>query len=72
MRIIVHFAAVCLVAKSLNRSDVKVDLFKIQTLLLFKCKLLCYHAITSRSPSASRQIKGLAAENTTVKWPINP
>ena len=34
----------CLVAKPLNRSEAKVDLVLIQTLLLFKCKLLCYHA----------------------------
>ena len=52
------------------------DLVMIQTLLLFKCKLLCYHAnwilvsITTRSPSASLQIKGLATKYTTVKWPI--
>ena len=45
----------------------------IQTLLLFKCKLLCYHAnlilvsITTRSPSASLQVKGLATKYTTVK-----
>ena len=63
---IVHFTVVCLVAKPLNRSEAKVDLVIIQTLLLFKCKLLCYHAnqilfsITTRSPSSSLQIKGLA------------
>ena len=45
MRIIVHFAAVCLVAKPLNRSEVKVDLFRIQTLLLFKCKNANYFVI---------------------------
>ena len=27
-----------------NRSEAKVDLVMIQTLLLFKGKLLCYHA----------------------------
>ena len=42
--IIVHFTVVCLVAKPLNRSEAKGDLVMIQTLLLFKCKLLCYHA----------------------------
>ena len=42
--IIVHFTVVCLVAKPLNRSEAKVDLVMIPTLLLFKCKLLCYHA----------------------------
>ena len=73
---IVHFTVVCLVAKPLNRSKAKGDLVMIQTLLLFKCKLLCYHAnwilvsITTRSPSASLQIKGLATKYTTVKWPI--
>ena len=40
---IVHFTVVCLVAKPLNRSEAKGDLVMIQTLLLFKCKLLCYH-----------------------------
>ena len=56
---IVHFTVVCLVAKPLNRNEAKGDLVMIQTLLLFKCKLLCYHAnkilvsITTRSPSAS-------------------
>ena len=48
----------------------------IHTLLLFKCKLLCYHAnlilvsSTTRSPSASLQRKGFATKYTTVKWPI--
>ena len=42
---IVHFTVVCLVAKPLNGSEAyKVDLVMIQTSLLFKCKLLCYHA----------------------------
>ena len=41
---IVHFTVVCLVAKPLNRSEAEGDLVMIQTLLLFKCKLLCYHA----------------------------
>ena len=73
---IVHFTVVCLVARRLNWSEVKVDLVMIQTLLLFKCKLLCYHAnqilvsITTRSPSVSLQIKVLATRYTTVKWPI--
>ena len=34
----------CLVTKPLNRSEIKGDLVTIQNLLLFKCKLLCYHA----------------------------
>ena len=73
--LIVHFTVACLVAKSLNRSEAKGDLVMIQTLLLFKCKFLCYHAnyillsITTRSPSASPQIKGLATKYTTVKCP---
>ena len=73
---IVHFKVVCLVAKPLNRNEAEGDLIMIQTLLLFKCKLLCYHAnwilvsITTRSPSASLQIEGLATKYTTVKWPI--
>ena len=41
---IVHFTVLCLVAKPLIRSEAKGDLVMIQTLLLFKCKLLCYHA----------------------------
>ena len=41
---IVHFTVVCLVAKPLNRSEAKGDLVMIQTLLLLKCKLICYHA----------------------------
>ena len=40
----VHFTVACLVAQPLNRSEAKVDLVMIQILLLFKCKLLCYHA----------------------------
>ena len=50
----------------------------IQTLLLFKGKLPSYHAnlilvsVTTRSPSASLQIKGLATEYTTAKWPTAP
>ena len=42
--IIVHFTVACMVAKPFNRGEAKVDLVMIQTLLLFKCKLLCYHA----------------------------
>ena len=66
----------CLVAKPLNRNEAKGDLVMIETLLFFKCKLLCYHAnqilvsLTTRAPSASLQIKGLATKYTTVKWPI--
>ena len=41
---IVHFTVVCLVAKPLNRSEAKGDLVMLQTLLLLKCKLICYHA----------------------------
>ena len=41
---IVHFTVVCLVAKPLNRSEAKGDLVMKQTLLLLKCKLICYHA----------------------------
>ena len=41
--IIVHFTVVCLVTKPLNRSEAEVDFVVRQTLLLFKCKLLCYH-----------------------------
>ena len=41
---IVNFTVVCLVAKPLNRCEAKGDLVIIQTLQLFKCKLLCYHA----------------------------
>ena len=44
LTVIVHFTVVCLVAKPSNRSEAKGDLVMIQTLLLFKCKLLCYHA----------------------------
>ena len=43
-QVIVHFTVVCLVAKPLNRSEAKGDLVMIQTLLLLKCKLICYHA----------------------------
>ena len=73
---IVHFTVVCLVAKPLNRNEAKGDLVMIQTWLLFKYKLLCYHAnqilvsIITRSPSASLQIRGLATKYTTAKWPI--
>ena len=42
--LIVRFTVVCLVAKPLNRSEAKGDLVMIQTLLLLKCKLICYHA----------------------------
>ena len=41
---IVHFTIVCLEAKPLNRSDARVYFVVIQTLLLFICKSLCYHA----------------------------
>ena len=73
----VHFTVACLVAKPLNRREAKGDFAMIQTLLLFKCKLLCYNtnqilvSITTRSPSASLQIKGLVTQCKTVKWPIN-
>ena len=39
---IVHFTVACLVVKPLNRSEAEGDLVAILTLLLFKCKLLCY------------------------------
>ena len=74
--VIVHFTVVCLVAKPLNRNEAKGDLVMIQTLLLFKCKLLCNYtnkilvSVTTWSTSASLQIKGLATKYTTVKWPI--
>ena len=41
---IIHLTVACLVAKPLNRSDAKGDFDMIQTLLLLKCKLPCYHA----------------------------
>ena len=42
---IVHFKVMCLVAKPLmNRGEGRVDFVVIQTLLLFICKSLCYHA----------------------------
>ena len=54
----------------MNRSEAKGDLVVTQTLLLFKCKLLCYHArywsqglglgLGLGSPSASLQTKGWA------------
>ena len=40
----VHFTIAGLVAKPLNRSEAEGDLVMIQTLLLFKCKWLFYHA----------------------------
>ena len=40
----VQFTVVCLVAKPLNRSEANGNPVMIETLLLFKCKLLCYHA----------------------------
>ena len=36
---ILHFKVVCLVAKPLNRSEAKVDLVMIQTLLLFQMQI---------------------------------
>ena len=75
----VHFIVASLVAKPLNRSEAKEGgvgggwVVRIQNLLLFKCKLLGYHAIqilvstTARSPSATLQIKGLATKYTTVE-----
>ena len=38
------FHSCMLGCQALNRSEVKGDLVMIQMLLLFKCKLLCYHA----------------------------
>ena len=37
-----HFTIASLVAKPLNRNEAKGDPVMIQTLLFFKCKLLCY------------------------------
>ena len=74
----VHFTVMCLVAKPLNRSEAEDDLVMIKkTMLLLKCKWLCYHAnlilvfITTWSTSAWPQIKGLAIKYTTVKWPMH-
>ena len=72
------FIVASLVSKPLNRSEAKEGggggwVVRIQNLLLFKCKLLCYHSIqilvstTARSPSATLQIKGLATKYTTVE-----
>ena len=71
---IVHFTVACLLTKPFKKSEAKGDLVMIQTLLLFKCKLLCYYAnlalvsITTRSPSASFQTRTWLY--ITVKWPI--
>ena len=71
---VVHFTVVCFVAKPLNRSEARVDFVVIQTLLLFLCKSLCYHAnyfvvsIISRSPLTSLSYKGLVTFHRTVKW----
>ena len=70
--LMVHFTVVCLVYKPLNRSEARDDLVMIQELQRIKCKLLCYHvdtglSITTRSPSASLQIKGLVTKYTNVK-----
>ena len=70
---IIHFTVACSIAKPLNRSEAKGDLLAIQTSLFFKCKLFSYYAnlilvsITTRSLSASLQMKGLATKYTTVK-----
>ena len=43
--IIIHLTVANLSAMPLNRSEAaKIDLVVIKMLLLFKCKLLCYHA----------------------------
>ena len=71
---IVHFTVACLVAKPLEKSEAKVDLVMIKTLLLFQCKLLCYHSNWSLLQYGHLQplskSKGLATKYTTVKWPI--
>ena len=70
---IIHFTVACSIAKPLNRSEAKGVLLVIQTSLFFKCELFCYYAnlilvsITTRSLSASLQMKGLATKYTTVK-----
>ena len=67
---IIHFTVACSIAKPLNRSEAKGDLLVIQTSLFFKCKLFSYLilvSITTRSLSASLQMKGLATKYTTVK-----
>ena len=40
----VNFRVVCLVAKPIYDSEARVDFVVIQTLLLYICKSLCYHA----------------------------
>ena len=40
----VHFTVAYFIAKPLNRSEAEGDRVMLQMLLLFKCKLLCYHA----------------------------
>ena len=42
--LIVLFTFICLVAKPLNGSEAKAGLVRMQTLPLFRCKLLCYCA----------------------------
>ena len=70
------FYSYVLGCQAFKHIEAKGYLVLIQTLLLFKCILLCYRAnwilvsIATWSTSASLQIKDLATNYTTVKWPI--
>ena len=67
---IVYFTVVCFVAKPLKRYEAKGDLFMIQTLLHFKCKLLCYHQMQTRYWSLSQHGQ-LQPHSKSKAWQLN-
>ena len=72
---IVHFTVSCLVAKPLNRSQGKGDHVMTQMLVLFICKLLCYHArldsgLYPNITFSVTQNQRLGTKYTNVKWHI--
>ena len=60
----------CLVAKPLNRSDAKGDHVMLQTLLLFRCKLLRYHARLDTGLNHNKVTISLSPNQRLSNWSL--
>ena len=68
--LIFQFTDVGLVAKSLNRSDAKGDHVMLQTLLLFRCKLLHYHARLDTGLNHNKVFISLSPNQRLSNWSL--
>ena len=56
--------------KSLNRSDAKSDHVMLQTLLLFRCKLLRYHARLDTGLNHNKVTISLSPNQRLSNWSL--